>query len=151
MPDRIKVDDRFTIEVAPPSPERLAELAQEGFRSVVSLRTPGEANEILSPDREGELAQQHGLAFVNVPVSPQDMNFDAADRFNEEVPRLPGPVVVHCASGLRAGLFTFMHVARTQGWDGDEAVKRAEQLGFAFGTPEAKDFLKRYVDRGKAE
>ena len=151
MPDRITVDDRFTIEVAPPSAERLAELAQEGFRSVVSLRTRGEANEILSPDREGEVARQHGLTFVNLPVSPQDISDAAADRFNEEVARLPGPVVVHCASGLRAGIFTFMHVARRQGWAGDEAVKKAEQLGFAFSTAEAKDFFKRYVDRGKAK
>ena len=151
MRDHVQVDDRFTIEMAPPSAERLAELAEKGFRSVVSVRTPGEAIEILSPDRAGEVARQHGLSFVNVPVWPQDMTDVEADRFNEEVARLPGPVVVHFASGLRGDLFTFMHFARTLGWPGDEAVKKAEELGFAFGTAEAKDFFKRYVERGKAK
>jgi len=149
MSNRLRVDDRFTIEMAPPTAERVGELAREGFRSVVNLRTPGEQNEVLSPSAEGDVARRHGLAYVSIPVSPQDMNETIADRFDQEVSRLPGPVVVHCASGKRAGLFTLMHVARTEGLSGDEAVAKAEATGYEFATPEAKAFFTRAVDAGK--
>ena len=148
MANRLRVDDRFTIETTPPTAERIGELAREGFRSVVNLRTPGEQNEVLSPSAEGEVARRHGLQYVSIPVSPQDMNESTADRFDREVAHLPGPVAVHCASGKRAGLFTLMHVARTEGLSGDEAVAKAEAMGYEFATPEAKAFFTRTVDAG---
>jgi hypothetical protein len=69
-----------------------------------------------------------------------------AKRFEQEISRMPGPIVVHCASGRRAGLFTFMHVARSEGLSGDDAVAKAEGMGFQLGTPEIKVFFARYVD-----
>ena len=149
MPDRIKVDDRFAIEITPPTAERVGELAREGFRSIANLRTPGEKNEVLSPAEEGEVACRHHLEYLSVPVSAENMNVATAERFDQEVARLPGPVAVHCGSGRRAGLFTLMHVARSEGLSGDEAVGKAESLGFQVGTPEVKTFFASYVDRGR--
>lgn len=97
MSNRLKVDDRFTIEMAPPTAGRV-----------------------------GVLARRHGLEYVSIPVSPQGMNGSVADRFDREVSPLPRPVAVHCASGTRAGLFTLMPVARAEGLSGDEAVAKAE-------------------------
>ncbi len=48
MSNRLRVDDRFTIETAPPTAARVEELAREGFRSLVNLRAPGEKDEVLS-------------------------------------------------------------------------------------------------------
>lgn len=149
MSTRLKVDDRFTIEMAPPTAGRVEELAREGFRSVVNLRAPGEQNEVLSPSEEGEVARRHGLEYVSIPVTPQDMNEATADRFEREVSRLPGPVAIHCASGKRAGLFTFLHLARAEGLSGGEATAKAEAMGYQFGTPEAKAFFTRAVDTSK--
>ena len=150
MTDRLKVDDRFTIEMTPPTADRVGELAREGFRSLVNLRAPGEKDEVLSPDKEGEIARSNGLAYLSIPVSPQDMmNEDNAERFDREVARLPGPVAVHCASGRRAGLLTFLHVARGKGQSGDEAAAKAEGMGFQFGTPETKANFIQSVDARK--
>lgn len=149
MSKRMRVDDRFTIELASPSAERVAELAREGFRSIVNLRTPGEKDEILSPSAEGDLVRSHGLEYVSVPISPQEMNETSAERFEQAIANLPGPVAVHCASGKRAGLFTYMHVARIEGLSGDSAAAKAESMGFQFGTPELKALFTRYVDSGK--
>ena len=146
MSDRLKVDDRFTVEMAPPTVGRLEELAREGFRSIVNLRAPDEQGEILSPSEEGEAARRHGLEYVNVPVSPQDMNEATAERFDREVSRLPSPVAIHCASGKRAGLFTFLHIARTEGLSGEAAVAKAETMGFQFASSESKAFFTRAVD-----
>ncbi|TWA93150.1 uncharacterized protein (TIGR01244 family) [Azospirillum brasilense] len=149
MTDRLRVDDRFTIEMTPPTAERVGELAREGFRSIVNLRNPGEKDEVLSPTKEGEIARRHGLAYLSIPVSPQDMNEATAELFDREVAGLPGPVAIHCASGRRAGLFTFMHVARIEGLSGDAAAAKAEAMGFQFGTPEMRALFTRYVDAGK--
>ncbi|QCG99116.1 phosphatase (plasmid) [Azospirillum sp. TSA2s] len=149
MSHRLRVDDRFTIEMAPPTAGRVEELAREGYRSVVNLRAPGEQGEILSPSEEGEIARRHGLEYVSIPVSPQDMNEAMAERFEREVSRLPGPVAIHCASGKRAGLFTFLHVARTEGLSGEEAVAKAEAMGFQFANPDTKAFFTRAADAGR--
>jgi protein tyrosine phosphatase (PTP) superfamily phosphohydrolase (DUF442 family) len=117
----------------------------------VNLRAPGEKDEVLSPSKEGEVARTHGLAYLSIPVSPENMNDATAERFDREISRLPGPVVVHCATGRRAGLFTFMHIARIEGLSGDEAVAKAESMGFQFGTPEMKAFFRNYVERGRQE
>ncbi|MDR6775161.1 beta-lactamase hydrolase domain-containing protein [Azospirillum sp. BE72] len=146
MSNRLRVDDRFTIEMAPPTAGRVEELVREGYRSVVNLRAPGEQGEILSPSEEGEIVRRHGLEYVSIPVSPQDMNEATAERFEREVSRLPGPVAIHCASGKRAGLFTFLHVARTEGLSGEEAVAKAETMGFQFASPDAKAFFTRAAD-----
>lgn len=150
MSNRLRVDDRFTIEMAPPTAGRVEELAREGFRSVVNLRAPGEQGEILSPSEEGEIARRHGLEYVRIPVTPQDMNEATAERFKREVSRLPSPVAIHCASGKRAGLFTFLHVARTEGLSGEEAVAKAEAMGYQFASPDAKAFFTRAADAGRA-
>ena len=148
MSNRLTVDDRFTIEMTPPTAERIGALAREGFRSVVNLRAPGEKDEVLSPVEEGEIARRHGLEYLSIPVSPNSMTDATADHFDREVARLPGPVAVHCASGRRAALFTFIHVARAEGLSGDEAAAKAEGMGFQFGTPEMRAFFMRCVDGG---
>ncbi|HSK39168.1 MAG TPA: sulfur transferase domain-containing protein [Arenibaculum sp.] len=151
LPNRLRVDDRFIIEMAPPTAEHVGQLARDGFRSIVNLRAPGEKDEVLSPEDEGEIARRHGLEYLSIPVSPESMNEITAQRFDREVSRLPGPVAVHCASGRRAGLFTFMHVARIEELSGDEAVAKAEAMGFQFATPETKAFFRNYVERGGQE
>ena len=149
MPNRLGADDRFATEMAPPAAERLGELARDGFRSVVNLRAPGEADEILSPTGEGEPARRLGLAYLNIPVPPESGNEATARRFGQEVARLPGAVAVHCASGHSAGHSNFMHIARGEGLSGNAAVAKAESMGFQFGAPEAKAFFRRYADSGR--
>ncbi|EKV28887.1 hypothetical protein C882_0650 [Caenispirillum salinarum AK4] len=146
MTERIKVTDRYTIEKTPPTEDRVGHLSREGYRSLVNLRTHGEQNEVLSPGEEGKVADAHGLAYLNIPVSPQDINHDTADRFHDEVSRLPGPVAIHCASGRRAGLFTFIHVGRQLDMDGHEAATHAESHGYEFASPGAREFLRSAVD-----
>lgn len=146
MTERLKVSDRYTIEKTPPTAARIGHLSREGYRSLVNLRTHGEPNEILSPDEKGKAARSHGLEYLSFPVSPQDINHETADEFHELVSRLPGPVAIHCASGKRAGLFTYMHVGRREGMSGEDAVAHAETNGYEFASPAAMEFLRSAVD-----
>ncbi|RKI64861.1 phosphatase [Corallococcus sp. AB049A] len=143
--ERIKVSERLTVEMSQPTRDRVEALATEGFRSLVNLRTAGEAGQTLSPDEEGEVARRHGLQYLHVPVVPSDLGAEVARRFDEEVARLPAPTLVHCASGRRAGLFTLMHVARAEGLSADDAIARGERLGFEL-SEQAKSLFRQYVD-----
>lgn len=149
MQDRMKMNDRITVG-AQPSPEQLKELAGQGFRSVVNLRTEGEKDQPLSPREEGEEAKSLGLSYLHIPVSAKDPKPEQVARFRDEVERLPGPVFVHCASGKRAGAFSMIQQAVEAGWSGEETLEKAEQMGFQCDVPELKDFVRGYVD-GHAE
>ncbi|MBZ4330153.1 sulfur transferase domain-containing protein [Corallococcus interemptor] len=143
--ERIKLGERWTVELSQPTRERVEALAAEGFRSLVNLRTSEEVGQALSPDEEGAVARQHGLQYLHMPVSPSNLGTEAARRFDEAVARLPAPTLVHCASGRRAGLLTLTQVARAEGLSGDDAVARAERLGIELND-QAKSILRQYAD-----
>ena len=128
MADSIVVEPGFTIEKKPPTFERIATLAREGVRSVVNLRQAGETGE-LPPDEEGHVVRGQGMAYLHLPVDPDGIRLEDVERFDRQVATLPGPVVVHCASGRRASLLALAHVARKRGWTADEALLKAEALG----------------------
>jgi uncharacterized protein (TIGR01244 family) len=115
MVDRIEIDDRFSVGRSHPTTHELEAIAQEGFASVVNLRTEQEENQPLGPAQEGETVNQLGMAYVHHPVSSDAISSELVDRFRERIARLPGPVFVHCKSGTRSGAFTMMHVASEAG------------------------------------
>jgi protein tyrosine phosphatase (PTP) superfamily phosphohydrolase (DUF442 family) len=80
-------------------------------------------------------------------VSGDALDDEVVDRFREAIGRLPRPILLHCASGKRSGAMTMMHVASEQGMTGDEAIAKAESMGFECDTPELEAFVKDYVDR----
>lgn len=100
----IELDPDHAVAPDPPHAEDLDFLRQRGFRSVVNLRALGEQDEALSPEREGEEAERRGLAYLHFPVRPDELGPAKVREFRSRLERLPKPVVIHCASGKRAGL-----------------------------------------------
>lgn len=146
MKDSIKVNERFIVGRDQPTPEDLDELARRGFKSLVNLRTSGEEGQTMSPHEEGEKARKAGLTYAHIPVAGDQLGTEIVDRFRAEVAALPGPVLVHCASGKRSGAFTMMHVGIERGTPGDEVIEKALDMGFECDTPELKQFVRDYVD-----
>ena len=66
MENRIRIKDQLTIG-AQPTEEQLKHLAEEGFKSVVNLRMPGEEEQPLSPDEEGEKVRALGMEYLHIP------------------------------------------------------------------------------------
>lgn len=129
------------------SKDRIHGLYNDGFKSVVNLRTSDEVEQGLSPDDEKSLAQEHDMSYLHLPVSMQDLTFKTVDYFRLELKDLPKPVYVHCASGLRAGAFVMMHLAVENGWSSDEALETAESwYGFECSQPQLREFFESYVD-----
>jgi protein tyrosine phosphatase (PTP) superfamily phosphohydrolase (DUF442 family) len=71
---------------------------------------------------------------------------DKVDSFRRQLAELPEPIYVHCSAGKRAGVFVMMHTAAEQNMSGDEALKKAEEMGFECEQPELESFVKNYVN-----
>ena len=124
--------------------EDLRQAAREGFRSVLNLRAPEEEG-VLSDERER--SESAGLTYVNVPTRKQEINDASATRVLAAIDDLPKPALVHCGTGMRAGAMAFMHMATRQGLSADEAMARAQSLGFDCSSePELKQFFEHYID-----
>jgi uncharacterized protein (TIGR01244 family) len=144
--ERHKISDQVTVG-AQVSEEEVRRLPQEGFRTVVNLREPGEQEQPISPDDERKFVEAAGMKYLHIPVSGKDMKPELVDRFRQELKTLPGPVFVHCHKGKRAGAFAMMAAAVDAGWSGEQTVETAEQMGFKCDTPQLKEFVTSYVDR----
>lgn len=145
MSDRMQIDDQLTVG-GQPSESEIQSLAKDGFKSIVNFRTEGEDNQPLSPDAEGSKVLKAGMNYLHVPVSMKSMDVAKVDQFRQQLESLPKPVFAHCKTGKRAGAMTMMHVAVENGMSGEQALKKAEEMGFECDVPELKEFVKSYVN-----
>ncbi len=147
MAHRIRINGGLSVDTGQPTREELARLAQEGFKTVVNLRTAGEQNQPLSPEAEGEVARQAGLDYVHIPVASTDPRPEQVDQFRKKLAGVPGPVLVHCASGKRSGAFAILQVASQERLLGEAALSRAKELGFDWKSPQLEGFVRHYLDQ----
>ena len=139
----MKVNDEITV-AGQVAPEQFGEAAQQGFKSVLNLRAPDEEGYL--PD-EQQQAEAAGLRYVSIPVKKEEISDELTDDVLKEIDELPKPVLVHCASGMRAGAMAFMHMATRAGLPAEEAMSRAQASGFDCNSePQLKQFFEHYVE-----
>lgn len=143
--DRMTITDRLSVG-AQPTEEQLLDMAREGVKTVVNLRTAGEDEQPLSPEEEGKKVEAAGMRYVHIPASMKAMGAELVDQFRDKLKEVPGPVFVHCHKGKRAGAFAMMHRAVETGMTGEETLKQAVQMGFECDVPALKEFVTGYVD-----
>ncbi len=138
-----RINDDITVTGQIP-PEGLKQAAREGFKSVLNLRAPDE--EGFMPDEEQQ-AEAAGLTYVNIPVKKEEISDEMTSQVLKEIDELPKPLLVHCASGMRAGAMAFMHRATREGMRAKEAMGKAQDAGFDCNAePQLKEFFEHYVD-----
>lgn len=111
-------------------PDDFPEIAALGFKSVLSNLPDGESAKYPSATEEAELAKGARLGFRYVPAIKSDV---FSDRVVEGVSRalaeLEGPVLAHCASGLRSAIAWAAAAARIQ--PADCVIATLDKAGFA--------------------
>jgi uncharacterized protein (TIGR01244 family) len=138
-----KINDQISIAMTPLTPEDLQEAAQSGYKSVMNLRDPGEQGFIRY---EGSQADIRGLEYVNLPVKPDQLNEELADRVMQQIDALPKPTLIHCKSGLRSGMMGLMNVAIHEGMSAEDAMQKGKKMGVdCEGKPQMKEFFQTYV------
>jgi uncharacterized protein (TIGR01244 family) len=145
MENRLKVSDTVFVSRTPPSEDDLQRLATEGFASIIDLRELGEGT--LSPPLEAAAAGRNGLRYAHIPVPTDRIAPEMLDRFASALATMPGPVLVHCASGKRSGTFALVAAAVQSGATGRAALANIEAAGALYGSETMQAAIRRYVDR----
>jgi uncharacterized protein (TIGR01244 family) len=107
-----------------PSPAAVARLKQQGFKTVIDLRSEAEG---LAEEKAGVEAQ--GLRYVSVPIT--SASFTLADALKvKSVLDDPasGPVLLHCASSNRVGGVIAV-IAAQSGKDLEQALAEGRRAG----------------------
>jgi uncharacterized protein (TIGR01244 family) len=132
-----KVSDDLSI-AGQISSEELKELAFQGFKSVLNLRSPDEKDFLNDEQKQAEAV---GLEYVNVPLNPKEANQQLTTQAILEIDNLPKPILIHCASGARAGGIALIADAIKAGLTYEEVVQKANAVGINLEQPHLKQFL----------
>jgi uncharacterized protein (TIGR01244 family) len=130
-------------------PEQLKQAVQEGFKSILNLRSSDELG--FSKD-EQQVAEALGLHYVNVPLKLEALDEELITRILAELDQLPKPAVIHCAASLRSTAIALLSVAIQEGLTPEQTIARARNLGFKFLdyaciNPQLKQLFVQYINK----
>ncbi len=121
-----------------PAVEDWAEIARHGVTTVIDLRPDAER-----PARdEAAEVRAAGLAYRQIPVAgAQDLDADAARTLWQAIEAAPGKVLVHCASGNRAGALLAIAAAGEGGMAPEQALEAGREGGMTSLEPRVREVL----------
>jgi uncharacterized protein (TIGR01244 family) len=140
MEEAKKVSDDLSI-AGQPDPQDLKAAAEQGFKSVLNLRSPEESGAL---PNEQSLAEAAGLAYANVPLSSTTPNEELVNQALLELESLAKPVLVHCGVGLRAGAIGLIATAIEQNWTLEQLTQKAEEIGLSLEQAHLKQFIQQH-------
>ncbi|UJS16775.1 MAG: protein tyrosine phosphatase family protein [Candidatus Jettenia sp.] len=147
MKDQMKISEDITSS-RQPSKEEIKKLPQQGFKSVVNLRTSEEEDMSFSPQEEGELVRESGMEYLNIPISTKEgPKSEQVDQFRTEIEHMPKPIFIHCHTGKRSGALAMIYLALKEGLTGEEALQKAQSMGFECNVPGLKEFFINYINQ----
>jgi len=79
-------------------------LSRQGFRSIINNRPDAEAADQPSSAAIEAAAQQAGLSYRHLPVTPGQLPDALAKSFSEALHDLPAPVLAFCRTGNRSSM-----------------------------------------------
>lgn len=120
-----KINNELTI-AGQISSDLLQQLAEEGYKTILNLRSPTEPGFL---NDEQEKTENLGLCYVNIPTQVEVISLDRITEILQQVAVLPKPILLHCDTGMRAAAVAFMQVALKQGIAPEKAFNQATQFG----------------------
>ena len=128
--DFVMWDLGSVLNASQPDEKKLRELAAQGVKTVVNLRTSQEMAQVKSGGFDEEaVAKELGLKYVSVPMlawqtfTPQNLVL-IADAFEKS----DGKVLFHCGTAVRTTQALIPYLVKYQGMDVDEATKVGESM-----------------------
>ena len=119
-----RVDDEVVL-AGQPQPEEMRVLREQGFRSVLNIRTDPERGA-----EEGRNAEAAGLAYAFLPLPAYELRPEHVRAFGETLQRLPKPIFFHCRSASRTGLLWMLHRLLNEGWSREAAEAELRAVGY---------------------
>ncbi len=108
-----------------PTGEQLQLLSEEGYKTVIDLRTAEEPHGFDEP----QAARENGMAYVNIPIDLQTLDQAAIDKFLEAMRKAQRPVLLHCASSTRVGALYYAWLVLEEDVPARAAMAKAKASG----------------------
>jgi uncharacterized protein (TIGR01244 family) len=124
-----------------PTPAQFIDLAREGYKTVINLRTPGEEFDAAA---EQKAATSRGLAYISIPVDKENPKPEEVDQFLAALSHPNAfPVFIHCGTGNRVAAFWMIRRVLVDKWTVADAEKEAKLVGLKTDT--MKNFALDYI------
>lgn len=108
-------------------PEQIDFIKESGFTTIINNRPDMEKSGQPFADDMEKLAREAGLDYVHLPMRPGQITQELLTSMAETLNNAKGPVLAHCASGMRSTiLWCFVNV-KEMGVDG--VIDSAGQAG----------------------
>ncbi len=110
-----------------PDAAALSIFAEQGYRTVIDIRTEPEDRGIDEAKVIGDL----GMEYIVFPIGkPEAINFDNARELGRLIEEADGPVLVHCASANRVGALFALRKS-LDGADDEMALEYGREAGMS--------------------
>lgn len=120
-----KINDELAI-AGQISAEQLTQIADDGYRSVLNLRSLEEKGFL---DYEQEKLERLGLHYIHFPIKAEEINHQVAIRVFQTITELPKPLIIHCDNAIRSAAIVLLYIANKQGIEFEKAFQRTINLG----------------------
>jgi uncharacterized protein (TIGR01244 family) len=110
-------------------PEDIPGIVAAGFRGIVNHRPDGEGPAQPSSQSVETAARLAGLDYEHIPVVPDQLTSEQAQRLQAFVDRVDGPVLGFCGSGRRAAQLWALSQARL-GTNAETVLAAAASAGY---------------------
>lgn len=143
-----KISDRFAA-TGQISPEEMPEVAKQGFKTVINNRPDGEGGpEQPSSEACRAAAEEAGLTYHYIPMTPQTMSMELLGNFHRAVTDSPQPVLAHCKSGARSTALWALTETCHNDREIDTVIAEAKQAGYDLSG--MRPMLEAYVAQHKS-
>jgi uncharacterized protein (TIGR01244 family) len=123
--------------------EQIQQLPQTEFKSVLNLRSPEESGVL---GDEQQRIEALGLTYANVPMPLDRLNSKLAEQVLSTMETLPKPILIYCASSLRASAIALLEIARRQELTPEQVVELGLTMGFDYEAhPNLKLFIYEHI------
>jgi uncharacterized protein (TIGR01244 family) len=106
--------------------EQLDQIVDEGYKSVLNLRSPDEKSLLADEQKKIEFL---GLCYVNVPTNGKEINHQVPVHLFQTITELPKPILIHCDNSLRSAIIALLYVLTRHGITYDQAFQQARSMG----------------------
>ncbi|AFY35446.1 beta-lactamase hydrolase domain-containing protein [Calothrix sp. PCC 7507] len=131
------------------TPQQIQQASQEGFKSVLNLRSP---DELGFRKDEQQIVEALGLHYTNIPLKLEALNEELLTNILATLEQVPKPVLVHCAAAMRSTGIALLSIAIEEGLTPEQTLEKARHLGFGFFehagvSPKLKELFVKYLSK----
>lgn len=119
-----------------PDEAALKVFADQGYTTVIDLRTAGEDRGIDEP----AVIQSLGMDYVQLPIGRDAITFESAKTLDQLISDADGPILVHCGSSNRVGALLALRKS-LGGADDESALAHGIEGGLSSLEGRVKDVL----------